>query len=303
VFHHDPVLLPQGTPGVDDVLVRDQDALYPGPAGDPETDLADPPGTQGIGGNAGDGHINRFALGQRGVQRGNRLRFDAHHMGPPLNGCGNAAHQPAAPYGNQDGIDVGQFIQQLKADATGTRHDLRLVVRVAIDSAFFLRELHGGGVGLGVLGTALDYCGPNGVQLVDLVRRSRFGDEHGGGNAELRCRKCVRQAGVSTGSHHDADSGIQFTVLPGGEQPVEGTAGLERACVLHVLALEPQVVRLLVPAFSKGRVPHPARCPGVCCFYFFACDHCGCTFRQLSSYGSAVPHRLDPCLTLSSAPP
>ena len=189
------------------------------------------------------------------MQSGNSLGFDAHHLRPALCGRRNAAHQPAAAYSNKDGVDVGQFIQQLKAHATGAGHDLGLVVSVAVDRAFFLGETDRSGIGFGVLGAALDHGGTNGIELMDLVCRGRLRDEHGCRDSKLGCGIGIGQAGIATGSHHDAHLRVQLAVLLRREQPVEGAACLEGAGVLHVLAFEPQVVR------PPGRRSRPA---GVC---------------------------------------
>src|SRR5438309_5989141 len=122
----------------------------------------------------------------RGGQRRAGLRFhrvDAHPRLERAKRGGDAARQPTASPGNQDGVDLRQVLEQLETDGAVARHH-----------AIVIEGMYEHGVDAGIASIAeglppaverhLDHAAAEALDRLDLRVRGIVGRDHGARNAE-----------------------------------------------------------------------------------------------------------------------
>src|ERR1035437_155800 len=220
-------------------------------------------GDGGLGGD-GDG-VSGLASAEHG---GKLFRLDADDADSGIGlieRAGEAADEPAAADGDDDGFDVGDLLEQFEADGALAGDDLGVVEGVDEGAAFFNAAAQGLFAGFVVAGAEENDLGAVGAGGGDLGLRS--GERHddlgadgagSGGEGDT--------LGVVSGAGRD-DAALAFG-LAERQQLVERASFLERAGALEVFKLEVQgqagelgeVVRELAGRHVNGLADAGAGC-------------------------------------------
>ena len=152
-----------------------------------------------------------------------------------LDRAGDAADEPAATDGNDDGLEAGNLFEQLKSDGSLARHDGGIVE--GMDEGHVLRGADAAGlfIGLVVVGSVKNDLGAEATGRGDLDQRRRERHHDEGANAS-RGRMIGDSLSMIAGAGGDDAQGS----LLRSEQSdaVQCAALLERAGHLQVLELE-----------------------------------------------------------------
>jgi hypothetical protein len=104
-------------------------------------------GRQRIGGDAACRGVDPLAGGERAVEGRGQLRLDADEIDPPGIPGGDAADQPAAAEGDEQGIEIGRILLELEAEAALAEKGFRLAPGCA-DASIKTRERRARDMGL-----------------------------------------------------------------------------------------------------------------------------------------------------------
>jgi hypothetical protein len=172
------------------------------------------------------------------VQGGGGDRLDRDDADGGVQGRDHAGDQAAAADRDEHRVEAGRdLVEQFQAEGAVAGHHARVVVGVAEQRARRGGVDRGRRERLGVLVADLDDPGAQLAQLGDLDGGSGHRHEDLGGDAQLAGRVRRREARVSAGGRDDAGRRQRRS----GQDLVDHAAGLERAGVLGLLELEPEV--------------------------------------------------------------
>ena len=231
----DPQCRPKGPLRLPDCIVGHEDDAVDVAFGDRKDALADAARREQVRGDPTGLGVDRPAGLQRLRQRGRGLRLDPDHPDLALVPGGDAADQPAAADGNQQGVEIDDLLLELEADRTLTEQRLILIEGMNRERAGLGGPDLAGGQRVGVALATDDELGAVVADALNFRRRRDARHEDLGRNAELHRRVGDRRAMIAAGGGDDADCGNIAH-----EQVCECSTCLERTRVLDELELAAQ---------------------------------------------------------------
>jgi len=233
-------LLEEHKDGAGDLFVIDGDNFVDIAGDERERDVARAADRDAIGDGGFRSDGNRRAGFARAKHGGKALWFDADNADFGigfLQSAGDAADETTSPDGDDDGLDVGYLLEELKADSALTADHFGVVEGMNEGAAFFYAASQGFVAGLVVAGSVEnDLCsvGPCGGYL-DL--RSGKGHDDLGADAALRGVEGYALGMIAGTGGDNSALALGFAE---GEQLVERAALFKGAGALEILELEVQ---------------------------------------------------------------
>ncbi len=285
---------PQPLRSAHHLVVRNQNHLLDGMAGDLEQTLVRPAAGHGRDPTRHFGQRDDLAGIEAGLHRGRAFGFHGHDADArphSLDRLRQAGHEPAAAHGDDDGVHVPDLLDQLQPERALPGHHQRIGERMEIGRAGIPRICKRRLVGNHPFGADDANVGVPGAHLLDLGGRHGLGNIDGGGHARDAGRARHGQPMIAAGGGDDAG---RRHAVGGAEQAVHRPARLEGARDLVQFELQNHVAahgqRLAgTIGLHDGRAPYPGGDPFARGLYVCYRNH------SRSSLGGAIATRASPC--------